>query len=183
MREKQLKFRRASLEEEEQIFRFIKNQFGALSLSALENLILWIREGKVKEVYAVPLEVSEMLRRIEEDIYTAGIPLGSFSDKGFLLEIEGATLVLPLTKKILSVKTRQFLYGKPIFVTNIEKIESDFNKNDYLIVIGENDLHYGIGRAKIDSSELDHVKSSSVIISEYKRKPMDRGWYLREENW
>jgi ribosome biogenesis protein Nip4 len=182
MVEKQLNFREATLEEEELILQFIESQFGTLSLSALKNYTLWIREGRVKEAYAVPLEVNEIINMLSEDIYTAGIPLGSFSDNSFLLEIEGAALVLPFTKKILNVKTNQFLYGKPIFVTNVKNIETDFNKDEYLIIMGENNLHYGIGRAKINSSELDIVKSNSVLISGYKRKPMDRGWYLREED-
>ncbi|MCG3225776.1 MAG: hypothetical protein H7645_02570 [Candidatus Heimdallarchaeota archaeon] len=182
MIEKQLSFRRASPEEEKNVYRFIENQFGSLSLNALEKQILWIREGKLKEVYAVPQKVSELLDKVEHDVYAAGTPLGTFSDTEFLLEIEGAALILPLTKRILHVKTNQFLYGKPIFITNIKNIESDFKKDDFLIITGENNLHYGIGRAKIDSSELDCSKPSCVLISEYKRKPMDRGWYLREEN-
>ncbi len=182
MTEKQLSFRRAYPEEEEIVFGFIENQFGSLSLNALEKQILWIREGKLKEAYAVPQKVSDVLDKVEHYVYAAGTPLGTFSDTEFLLEIEGAVLILPFTKKILCVKTNQFLYGKPIFITNIKSIESDFKKDDFLIITGENNLHYGIGRAKIDSSELENAKPSSVLISEYKRKPMDRGWYLREEN-
>ena len=182
MTEKQLSFRRAYPEEEKNVFSFIENQFGSLSLNSLENRILWIREGKLKEAYAVPQKVSEVLEKIEHDVYSAGTPLGTFLDTEFLIEIEGAALILPLTKKILRVKTNQFLYGKPIFIANIKSIESDFKKDDFLIITGENNLHYGIGRVKIDSSELETAKPSSVLISEYKRKPMDRGWYLREEN-
>ena len=182
MTKRKVRLRRAVLEEEELVSNFIKNQFGLLALSALENLQLWIREGKVKEVYAVSLEMSDILGSIELDIYSAGIPLGIFSDSTFHLEIEGAALILPFTKKILYVKTKQFLYGKPIFVANVEKIKSGFKKDDFLIIIGEKNLHYGIGRAKIDSSELELVEPNSVLITGYKRKPMDRGWYLREEN-
>jgi ribosome biogenesis protein Nip4 len=179
---KNLKFRKANHKEEELILSFIKNQFGFRSLLALVDLELWIREGKIKEAYAVPKKIIQLLRKIKKEVYVAGIPLGSFSDVGFQLEIEGAALILPFTEKILNVKTNQFLYGKPIFVSNIKSFITEFKKDDFLIIMGENNLHYGIGRAKIDSSNLNSFNSNSVIISEYKRKPMDRGWYLREGN-
>lgn len=179
---KNLKFRKANRKEEELICSFINNQFGFRSLIALEDLNLWIREGKIKEAYAVPKESNQILCKIKKDIYVAGIPLGSFSDVGFQLEIEGAVLIAPLTEKKLCVKTNQFLYGKPIFVSNIKSIKTDFEKGDFLVIIGENNLHYGIGRAKIDSSEIDNVEPNTVLISGYKRKPMDRGWYLRKGN-
>ena len=182
MSEKKPRFRKANPEEEELVFNFIRNQFGLSAVTALKNLNLWIRDGKIKEVYAVPMKPNEMLSLIEEEIYVAGTPLGSFSNVGFQLEIEGAALILPLTEKLLHVKTNQFLYGKPIFVSNIKSFEVDFKKDDYLIIIGENNLHYGIGQAKINSSELDNVKPNTILINEYERKPMDRGWYLREGN-
>ncbi len=177
-----LKFREANSKEEEQIFGFIKNQFGLRSLHALAQLDLWIREGKIKEAYAVPKKSNQILRKIKKEIYVTGIPLGSFSDAKFQLEIEGAALIAPLTEKTLRVKTNQFLYGKPIFVSNVESFYSEFKKNDFLIIIGENNLHYGIGQAKIDSSELNNADPNTVLISGYKRKPMDRGWYLRGGN-
>jgi ribosome biogenesis protein Nip4 len=175
-------FRISSTEEGDIIQSEIEKQFGSSSLEALENYQLWVKDGKIREVYAVPISISRILADLEIGVYCAGLPLGSIFENQFQLEIEGAYLLLPFTNKILYIKTEQFLYGKPIFVENIKSIKNEFRENDWLIVIGENNIHYGIGRARLDSTKLKEVKSNTIIISEYKQKPMDRGWYLRKGN-
>jgi len=182
MKNKKPIFRISSINEVEMIQSEIEKQFGPSSLEALENYHLWIKDGKVKEVYAVPIKISKILTNLKTNAYCAGLPLGSISEREFQLEIEGAYLLLPFTNKVLTIRTDQFLYGKPIFVENIKSLEIEFRENDWLIVIGENNIHHGIGRARIDSTKLKKAKPNTIIISEYKQKPMDRGWYLRKGN-
>ncbi|MHA2357506.1 MAG: NIP7 pre-PUA domain-containing protein [Candidatus Heimdallarchaeaceae archaeon] len=179
---KKLMFRISTTEEREIIQSDIEKQFGSSSLEALEDYQLWIKDGKIMEVYAVPFEINNILTNLKANVYCAGLPLGTISENLFQLEIEGAYLLLPFTDKILNIKTEQFLYGKPIFIENIRSFKNKFRKNDWLIIIGQNNIHYGIGKARLDSTKLKDAKPNTIIISEYKQKPMDRGWYLRRGN-
>jgi len=175
-------FRKATNKEERLVKEIFDYFLKESSSNPLNDYYLWSKEGKIIEVYAVPKETNRLLQKINRTIYFSGIPLGSISQNKFHLEIEGANIVLPFTDKIIEIKTEQFLYGKPIFVENIKRYESSFEKGDLLIIVGRNKLHYGIGISKISSKSIQDAKPNSIIIRESELKPRDRGWYLRHGN-
>ena len=179
METKQLSFRKASEIETETIKRHIKSYFGDSALSSLFQKILWVKEGKIREVYIMFSESAKTAEKITVEIYSAGIPIGSFHGDRFELEIEGATLISPYTDKEIQIKTDQFLYGKPIFTENVIKY-CEFKRGDYLIVRGKKNLLYGIGKAKINSNEIPLAQPNTILIKEARKKRKDRGWYLRE---
>ena len=180
MTENQPIFRNLNSEERKIITSSLCESFSESVLTALEKYHLWMKEGKIKEVFAVPQTHTFMLERISKKVYFAGIPFGSIWDSKFQLEIEGSQLLSSFINKTIHIKTEQFLFGKPIFVENVEKINEDFQKGDLLLIYGKRNLHYGIGRAIISSEELLSSKPNTVIIKGFKNKPFDRGWYLRE---
>lgn len=175
-------FRRATNIEESLVKNHIRVEFGNKATQIFFQKKLWIKDGKIIEVFLVHESLNDVMEEINENIYFAGIPIGSLWKNEFQLEIEGSLLILPYTEKIIKVKTNQFLYGKNIFVENIELIKFNFNKGDYLIIIGKNSLHFGIGKAEIGSEEIGNVPSNTILIKGLKNKPLDRGWYLRKGN-
>jgi ribosome biogenesis protein Nip4 len=175
-------FREALKSEKEIVQEYIRGNFGISALSVLKQKRIWIKEGIIKEVFLIAEKLHKILESIQVAIYSSGTPIGSLWKNGFQLEIEGSSLLIPYTKKIIKVKTNQFLYGKPIFKENIETIMSNFSKGDILLVLGENGLHFGHGKALIDSKEIKESKPNTMIVKGYKNKPLDRGWYLRKGN-
>ncbi len=175
-------FRCVSEGEEKIILSSLCESFGESVLDALDKYQFWLKEGKIKEVFAVPQKDTHILERISQNVYSAGIPFGSIWNSEFQLEIEGASLLSSFINNVIHIKTDQFLFGKPIFIENIEKIDADFQKGDLLLIYGKKGLHYGIGKAVLDSVKILTSKSNTVVIRGYKNKPFDRGWYLREGN-
>lgn len=151
-------------------------------LKPLEGYQLWVRDGKIVEIYGVPNHTNDLLKNITTPIYSSGIPLGIISQEKFHLEIEGALLILPSTDKVVEIKTDQFLYGKPIYAENIVETSYIFEKEELVIIIGRNGLHYGLGRTLISFNELNKSEPNTIVIKGYKNLPRDRGWYLRKGN-
>ena len=173
------KFQLSTKEEIKKIKLFMKKNFGFSELKLFENYVFYTKAGKIKEIYLVPTHLVQYLNEMKLNAYCAGIPFGTIWKNEFQLEIEGAKLLLPYTDKIIQVKTEQFLYGKSIYIENVKKIFGNFKKGDYIIIIGKNNLHYGLGKILYNSEELSSLKPNTVIIKGHKNKPFDRGWYLR----
>ena len=173
-------FRSIKAREKEIILSSLSESFGETVLDILDKYQFWIKEGRIKEVFIVPKKDTHILERILKVVYSAGIPFGSIWDTEFQLEIEGANLLSPIIDKAIQIRTEQFLFGKPIFIENIREINDDFQKGDLLLIYGKNGLHYGIGKALLDSSEISASKPNTIVVKGYKNKPFDRGWYLRE---
>ena len=144
MTEKQPIFRSISKEEKKIILSSLGESFGESVLDALDKYQFWMKEGKIKEVFVVPQKDTHILEIISQNVYSAGIPFGSIWNSEFQLEIEGASLLSSFVNKVIHIKTDQFLFGKPIFIENIEKIEDEFQKDDLLLIYGKKGLHYGI---------------------------------------
>jgi len=175
-------FRKATKKEEEIVRREIEKHFGQEGLESLQNRFLWVRDGKIKEVCALRPNIEKIAKTISHNLYFAGIPIGSIKNNKFHLEIEGSALIRLTSKKVVHVKTDQFLYGKSIFAVNILRFDKVFQKGDLVIIEGRNNVHYGVGKASIGSKELQNAPSNTVIIKGSKNSPMDRGWYLRKGN-
>ncbi|MCE7741650.1 MAG: hypothetical protein GOP50_04265 [Candidatus Heimdallarchaeota archaeon] len=175
-------FRRASNSENELVKKHIQEKFGSKTIQIFSHKQIWIKEGRIKEVFLVREKLENILDKLSEWIYSMGIPIGSLCEDMFQLEIEGSYLILPYTSNIIKVKTNQFLYGKPIFVENVDSFTSDFNKGDHLIIIGNNDIHYGVGKAEIGAREANSAQPNTILVKGLQNKPLDRGWYLRKGN-
>lgn len=176
-------FRKITEEEEALVTTTILSSFGERSLYAFEDSDFWIKEGKVKEVFAVPQSSSNLISEtFGSEVYSAGIAVGSIWTNSFQIEIEGAKMISKYTSKKIIVKTDQFLYGKPIFKENILKYNDPFDKNDSIIIFGKNNLFYGIGEAQVSSDELKSLNQNTVVIKGSRTKPFDVGWYLRGGN-
>ncbi len=176
-------FRIRTKEEDNLIRRTVEIYFGTRSLSAFERHIFWIKEGKIKEVFAVPQKSSDLISKTTNiEVYSAGIPIGSIWSDTFQLEIEGAKMVSDFTSKKVIVKTDQFLYGKPIFKENLIHFEESFDKNNLIIIMSKTNIFYGIGKAKVNSADINSLNQNAVIIEGSKTKPFDVGWYLRGGN-
>ncbi len=175
-------FRKASKSENELIKNHVKKEFGSETIHIFSQKKLWIKEGQIKEVFLIHEKLETILAKLSVQIYSAGIPIGSIWKNKFQLEIEGSYLILPYTKNKINVKTNQFLYGKSIFVENIEPIDFDFNRGDFLIVVGKNSLHFGVGKAEIGAKEINNAQPNTIIMKGLRSKPLDRGWYLRKGN-
>ncbi len=180
MMQNEVIFQQSDEKEKEIIYSFFEKYFGKASLKELEKWFLWIKKGKTKEVFVVDKKVNQILSVLSLKVFSAGIPLGSIWDNKFQLEVEGSSLMKDFTSKIVQIKTDQFLYGKPIFTSNVKKTFGEFKKNDIVIVIGKDGLHYGVGKAQISSRNLIEVESNTVFIKGYEQKPFDRGYYLRK---
>ncbi len=150
------------------------------SLGSIVHMDLWIKEGKVKEVFLVPSDLSELISSYSLIVYSAGISIGIIKDDIFHLEIEGAKYFDYLLTKKIHVKTQQFLYGRSIFVANVFDFTSPFKKGDIVSVYGNDGLHYGVGETLLSSNELNHAKPNDILIKGKKNTPFDRGWYLRK---
>ena len=182
MSSEEIVFKKASNSEIEMIRNQVSSNFGSETLVIFNQKQLWIKEGRVNEVYLVSDNLSTIVHNMSQKIVSAGIPIGSLLENTFQLEIEGSYLILPFTNKKIKVKTNQFLYGKPIFVENVVSLTDDFKRGEMLIVLGKNDLHYGIGKAEIDSSEIKETQPNTIIVKGLRNKRQDRGWYLRKGN-
>lgn len=180
MSKEKIIFRRVEESELKIIQENILGNFGEKALQEINHQHIWIREGKIKEVFTLHNQANKLAILLEENLYSAGTPIGSIWNEEFQLEIEGAFLISSLTEKKLTVKTDQFLYGKPIFKENIEQLKEPFNANDLVIVLGKNSLHYGIGKTEIDSNKIEDSAPNTIVIKGYPNKPLDRGWYLRK---
>ncbi|MHA1201203.1 MAG: NIP7 pre-PUA domain-containing protein [Candidatus Heimdallarchaeaceae archaeon] len=175
-------FRKATKTEEEIVRREIDNHFGQEGLDSLQNRFLWIKDGKIKEVCALLPNIEAIAKIIPHNLYFAGIPIGSIKNNKFHLEIEGSALIRLTSKKVIHVKTDQFLYGKSIFTDNVLRFDEAFQNGDLVIIEGRNNVHYGVGETCISSEELKSAPSNTVIIRGSKNTPRDRGWYLRKGN-
>ena len=172
-------FREAKTDEADLVNDFIFNKFGSEELQLFQQFSFWIKEGKVKEVFLLKKNIESIVKKLPTQVYSTGIPIGSIWKNKFQLEIEGSSLLSSITSKKIQVKTDQFLYGKHIFVENIESSASDFDKEDIIIIIGKNALHYGVGKAEIGSNEIHNAPVNTILIKGSPDKPLDRGWYLR----
>ena len=160
-----------------------ETSFGKNSLLTFKGYDFWIKEGKVKEVFAVPKSSSDLISKtFGLEVYFAGRPIGSIWSNIFQLEIEGAKMIFNDVSKKITVKTNQFLYGKSIFKEHITSLEDSFERGDLVIVIGKDNVFFGIGKAEVSSAEFDSLKKNTVVIKGSKRKPLDVGWYLRGGN-
>ena len=175
-------FRKSSAMEEALVLNHLKEMFGSKTIQSLSNGSLWIKEGKVKEVFLIPEEQEKIILKLSVKVYYAGTPIGSIIENEFQLEIEGSSLILPFTNNVIKIKTSQFLYGKPIFVENLESYSYNFEKGDYLVILGKNNLHYGVGKTEIGANEIDKAKPNTILVKGLKDAPLDRGWYLRGGN-
>ena len=182
MSNKTVNFRKATKTEDKIVRKEIKKYFGQEGLDSLQNRFLWIKDGKIKEVCALRPNIEKIAINISHNLYFAGIPIGSIKNNKFYLEIEGSALIRLTSKKVLHVKTDQFLYGKSIFIANILRFDEVFQKGDLIIIEGRNNIHYGVGETSISSEELHNARSNTVIIKGSKNTPRDRGWYLRKGN-
>lgn len=177
-----INFRKATKKEEEIVRKEIDKHFGQVGLDSLQNRFLWIKDGKIKEVCALHPNIEAIVETISHNLYFAGIPIGSIKNNKFQLEIEGSALIRLTSKKVLHVKTDQFLYGKSIFTDNVLQFDEAFQSGDLVIIEGRNNVHYGVGETSISSEELKSAPSNTVIIKGSKNIPRDRGWYLRKGN-
>ena len=182
MSHKAINFRKATKTEEEIVRREIEKHFGQEGVESLQNRSLWIKDGKIKEVCALRPNVEKIAKTISHNLYFAGIPIGSIKNNKFHLEIEGSAVIRLTSKKVIHVKTDQFLYGKSIFTANILRFDESFQKGDLVIIVGRNNVHYGVGETSISSEEFQNTSSNTVIIRGSKNTPRDRGWYLRKGN-
>ena len=182
MSKEEIAFRKINESEKEIIEKCILKHFGNQSLQAIFCNHLWVKEGRIKEVYVVIDQIDRLATEIVSNLYSLGLPIGSFESEEFQLEIEGALIISPFTDRKLIVKTDQFLYGKPIFVDNIVEYKQPFDIDDLIIIVGKNNLHYGIGRAIINSADIENSEPNTIIVKGYQNKPLDRGWYLRKGN-
>ncbi|MBY8999981.1 MAG: hypothetical protein KGD64_03620 [Candidatus Heimdallarchaeota archaeon] len=182
MKNEKIAFRKASEDEVNIIVKHIEKYFGEKAVGSLQNRCLWIKDGNIREVYALHTSIERVVESIPHGAYSAGILVGSLIKDNFQLEIEGSLLIRSVTKKVLHIKTDQFLYGKSIFAENIVDFDSAFQKGDLLIIAGRNNIHYGIGEVNLSSDELSKAPSNTVAISGNKNIPRDRGWYLRKGN-
>ncbi len=174
-----MSFRRAHDEEIRIIKDFLTTEFNETCLDAFCGYDFWLKDGKIMEVFAIPCQLSNFILFNNLSIYFAGIPVGSIKRNKFQLEIEGGTFLRPYISKKIFVKTDQYLYGKTIHKSNIAKIEGEFARNDVVIIIGKNNLDYGVGRVRVDSSKINSLPSNYAIITGKRHVPLDRGWYLR----
>jgi len=137
-------FRPANENEVYLIHSFLQENFDARPIEKIKNFDLWIKEGKVKDVFVVNKQLSHILHNLPISANFAGTALGVIQKGVFILEIEGSFFLRSSITKCIHVKTDQFLYGKPIFASNISTMTS-FEKGDWVIIMGANNLHYGIG--------------------------------------
>ena len=106
---KAVNFRKATRTEEEIVRREIEKHFGKEGMDSLQNRFLWIKDGKIKEVCALRPNIEKIAKAISHNLYFAGIPIGSIKNDKFQLEIEGSALIRLTSKKVIHVKTDQFL--------------------------------------------------------------------------
>ena len=108
-------FRIRTKEENKLIMDTMEADFGSNVLVAFKEYDFWIKEGKVKEVFTVPKESSDLITKISIlEPYSAGIPIGSILSNSFHLEIEGAYMISNYTSKKITVKiinTREIITG------------------------------------------------------------------------
>ncbi|TFG10751.1 hypothetical protein EU534_00630 [Candidatus Heimdallarchaeota archaeon] len=174
--------RKATTEEANLIEDYVNKYFGLEAQKYMQQFSFWIKQGNVREVFVLGENVETIVEKISAYVYSVGIPIGSFWGSKFQIEVEGSALLFSRTSKKVTVKTDQFLYGKHVFVENIETISSDFSKGDMVLVVGKNSLHYGVGKVEINSDEIQNAPTNSILIKGSRDKPLDRGWYLRRGN-
>jgi ribosome biogenesis protein Nip4 len=154
----------------------------------LYNLIISdIKEDRKKMVYQISNNIGKVisgfLRGISID--SAGMFLGFISRHSFFLSLEGAEFFLkekliPDHQTLIVNKKgeKAILYGNPILKKMIsDKIASDIQKNEILLVLNEYGELIALARSEIEFSRLKAVKQGQLVA----KNLIDKGYYLRRK--
>ncbi|AEA47455.1 PUA domain-containing protein [Archaeoglobus veneficus] len=153
------------------------------SLDFLENNVILIRDGELKEVFGLARELDEFLQRFPGlNLRHAGIKLGEVGRR-FRFSIEGTFFLAKKESKrvYLSEKGEMlFLYGRDVFASSVIGITEDTGENDIVMVCNENGDILGIGKSRFDWHRMMEMKEKDpdrVVVENL----LDRGEYLRKE--
>ena len=175
-----IKFREPTAEEtskiQESLHRWIgKDIFGKI----FSGKVLVIGEGKIKEVFLVPMEVYNVFRKVK-DIrmpYYLGLFFGEINGE-FKISLEGLWLISKYSREkgvVVSDKGEQlFLYGQDILEESVIKIGSLVQTGSKVVVF--NRFYEPLGLGVLVRYPSRHVKKVGHVVV---KNILDRGWYLR----
>lgn len=160
-----------------------------------DKIFLVITKNGNKEVYAIPKEHDNILKKLKrynylQQLVYLGLFIGTIETRPhkiiFYPSLELGYTIYRYAKRNLVKVTRKgeqvFLYGRDIFASSILSILPPLIKKHYVIVVNTTNEYLGLGIALMSlksTHELDKTKlenQNRVIIKNF----IDLGWYLRQ---
>ncbi len=150
----------------------------AMTIILKRKMLIKIK-GDRNDVYLVLKEDISLFERLSSklpeksfSIEHARIKLGFFIHEKFLIGIESLTLLSPLTRKRISLDTKntqKFIYGKDIVINTIslQKQIEHLEENTTIMVFSDNNIP--LGYAKIFSKEKNAWLQNLVDIGIFLR--------------
>lgn len=141
--------------------------------------IVVVGEGRIKEVFLVPVEVCNILDKTKKVRmpYYLGLFFGEINGE-FKISLEGLWLISKYSRErgvVVSEKGEQlFLYGRDILEESIIKVGSLVQIGSKVIVFNKFYEPLGLGMIIKFSDKL--TEQPKTII----KNILDRGWYLRK---
>jgi len=163
---------------EEKVIRMALRAFG--SEDFLNENVLLVKDGDVKEVYALSKDLAKFLELYRLNFVSAGIKVGEVGSRRFRFSLEGSFFLVKRVKKSVFVNGKGemlFLYGRDIFPESILDVTDDVEENDIVFVRNVKGDVIGIGRARFGADRIKNVERGRVVVENL----VDRGEYLRKE--
>jgi ribosome biogenesis protein Nip4 len=167
-------------------YDIIKNQIStAFDYEDFDKLIanfdLIIVVGNWKEVLLVPNQLTRIFQEFKKyrNPYFMGIYFGDLKRERFRISLEGITLLSDSVKEktiLTEAGERKILYGRDLSKQDLSYIPSNIQKNNFSILINENQEVLALGKYLFNKGEIETVENKRIILKNVK----DKGWYLRK---
>lgn len=175
-----IKFRKATMEEVSKIRETLREWTGRdVYREITSRKVVIVGEGKINEIFLVPIEVYDILNRTKNIRmpYYLGLFFGEI-DGEFKISLEGLWLISRYSKEkgiIVSEKGEQlFLYGRDVLEESIIEVGSSVRAGKKVIVF--NKFYEPLGLGVMVKRSDKRTGKPKVII----KNILDRGWYLRK---
>ncbi len=163
---------------EEKVLRSALRAFG--SKDFLNENELLIREGDVRELYALSKDLANFINRVKMNYICVGIKVGEVGSRRLRFTLEGSFYLVNKEKKKVYVDEKGemlFLYGRDIFARSVVKVTDDVKENDVVFVCNSKGDILGLGKSRFDADRYRDVEEDRVVVENL----VDRGEYLRKE--
>jgi len=175
-----IKFRKATAREISKIREALCEWAGRdIYREITSGKVVVVGEGKIKEVFLVPVEVYGILNRTKDKRmpYYLGLFFGEINEE-FKISLEGLWLISRYSKGrgiIVSEKGEQlFLYGRDILEESIIEVGSFVKLGSKVIIF--NKFYEPLGLGVMVKRSDKRTGKPKVIV----KNILDRGWYLRK---
>ncbi|MFX0004965.1 MAG: PUA domain-containing protein [Candidatus Hodarchaeota archaeon] len=145
-----------------------------------------IETNNFPKIYLISSELKQILKNpnIYDYINLVGLYFGFIKRGEFFLSLEGAEFLYArgLIPNLVQVHVNEggeksVLYGNNILKNMVVKKSYNFKENSFLIIFNKEEEIIALGRAIIDSNQIQNLKPEDLIAINLS----DKGIYLREK--